>query len=222
MYTFLLGQEDPLEKKWQSTPVFLPGKSHGRRSLANYIPWVTKSQARLSDFTFTFSYYSIFVSWIFGPSQGPWKGWKSLFSSPTKHQPCQCRKEMWLTRLWSPYTLNTVPLGDCWPSPSQGRAFLVCAISQAPCFLALSISLHLVRVLLLTQLWPDCSGYVTQLQKTSSSEISTSSPPVLSNLFPADLVFTNPPTLVSSRPTVTQKCQTQKSSSHWIFFFFFV
>ena len=24
-----LGQEDPLEKKWPSTPVFLPGKSHG-------------------------------------------------------------------------------------------------------------------------------------------------------------------------------------------------
>ena len=30
-----LGQEDPLEKrKWQSTPVFLPGKSHGQRRLA--------------------------------------------------------------------------------------------------------------------------------------------------------------------------------------------
>ena len=24
-----LGGEDPLRKKWQSTPVFLPGKSHG-------------------------------------------------------------------------------------------------------------------------------------------------------------------------------------------------
>ena len=29
-----LGQEDPLEEKWQPTPVFLPGKSHGQRSLA--------------------------------------------------------------------------------------------------------------------------------------------------------------------------------------------
>ena len=28
-----LGQEDPLEREWQSTPVFLPGKSHGQRSL---------------------------------------------------------------------------------------------------------------------------------------------------------------------------------------------
>ena len=28
-----LGQEDPLEKKWQTTPIFLPGKSLGWRSL---------------------------------------------------------------------------------------------------------------------------------------------------------------------------------------------
>ena len=29
----------PGEGKWQSTPVFWPGKSHGRRSLAGYSPW---------------------------------------------------------------------------------------------------------------------------------------------------------------------------------------
>ena len=26
-------------RKWQPTPVLLPGKSHGQRSLAGYIPW---------------------------------------------------------------------------------------------------------------------------------------------------------------------------------------
>ena len=26
-------------RKWQPTPVFLPGKSHGRRSLVSYSPW---------------------------------------------------------------------------------------------------------------------------------------------------------------------------------------
>ena len=31
-----LGREHPLEKKWQPTPVFLPGESHGRRSLVGY------------------------------------------------------------------------------------------------------------------------------------------------------------------------------------------
>ena len=30
--------EIPWSKKWQSTPVFLPGNSHGQRSLAGYCP----------------------------------------------------------------------------------------------------------------------------------------------------------------------------------------
>ena len=34
-----LGQEDPLEKEWQPTAVFLPGKLHGQRSLAGHCPW---------------------------------------------------------------------------------------------------------------------------------------------------------------------------------------
>ena len=29
----------PGRRKWQSTQIFLPGKSHGRRSLAGYSPW---------------------------------------------------------------------------------------------------------------------------------------------------------------------------------------
>ena len=34
-----LGQEDPWNRKWQPTPVFLPGNFHGQRSLAGYSPW---------------------------------------------------------------------------------------------------------------------------------------------------------------------------------------
>ena len=34
-----LGREDPVEKEMQPTPVFLPGKSHGQRSLVGYSPW---------------------------------------------------------------------------------------------------------------------------------------------------------------------------------------
>ena len=29
----------PWSRKWQLTPVFLPGKSHGQRSLVGYRPW---------------------------------------------------------------------------------------------------------------------------------------------------------------------------------------
>ena len=33
-----LGWEDPLEESMEPTPVFLPGKSHGQRSLVGYYP----------------------------------------------------------------------------------------------------------------------------------------------------------------------------------------
>ena len=33
-----LGQEDPLEKERQTTPVFMPGESYGQRNLVGYTP----------------------------------------------------------------------------------------------------------------------------------------------------------------------------------------
>ena len=32
----------PWRRKWQPTPVFLPGEFHGQRSLAAYSPWYHK------------------------------------------------------------------------------------------------------------------------------------------------------------------------------------
>ena len=37
-----LGWKDLLERKWQSTLVFLPRESHGRRNLVGYSPWGRK------------------------------------------------------------------------------------------------------------------------------------------------------------------------------------
>ena len=44
-------------RQWQPTPVLLPGKSHGRRSLVGGSPW--GSQRGLSDFTFTFHFHAL-------------------------------------------------------------------------------------------------------------------------------------------------------------------
>ena len=44
-----LGQEDPLEKEIATRSVFLPGKSHGQRTLAGYSPWDCKSQTQLNN-----------------------------------------------------------------------------------------------------------------------------------------------------------------------------
>ena len=43
----------PWRRKWQPTPVFLPGKSHGQRSLVGYSPWHRKESdmtKRLNSF----------------------------------------------------------------------------------------------------------------------------------------------------------------------------
>ena len=40
-------------RKWQPTPMFLPGKSHGQRSLMGYSPWDRESQTWLSNSTTT-------------------------------------------------------------------------------------------------------------------------------------------------------------------------
>ena len=41
-----LGWEIPWRRDWQSTPVFLPGESHGQRSLAGYGPLGHKESDR--------------------------------------------------------------------------------------------------------------------------------------------------------------------------------
>ena len=44
-----LGQEDPLEKEMQLTPVFLPGKSKDREALQQTVHGVTVSWTQLSN-----------------------------------------------------------------------------------------------------------------------------------------------------------------------------
>ena len=57
----------PWRRKWQPTPVFLPGESHGQRSLADYSPQGCKSQTRLSAHTHTHTHTHtlIWSIWVF-------------------------------------------------------------------------------------------------------------------------------------------------------------
>ena len=41
----------PGSRKWQPSPVFMPGKFHGQRSLVGYSPWISKTWTRLRDST---------------------------------------------------------------------------------------------------------------------------------------------------------------------------
>ena len=43
----------PWRRKWQPTPVFLPGESHGQKSLAGYSPWGRKESDTTEQLTHT-------------------------------------------------------------------------------------------------------------------------------------------------------------------------
>ena len=57
-------------RKWQSTPVFLPGKSHGWRSLVGYRPWGHKELDTTGwlHFHFSTSYSSLYK--LYGAKPG--------------------------------------------------------------------------------------------------------------------------------------------------------
>ena len=46
MWVLSLGQEDPLEKEITTHSIFLPGKSHGQRTLVDNSPWGCKELDR--------------------------------------------------------------------------------------------------------------------------------------------------------------------------------
>ena len=52
-----LDQEDPLEREWLPTPVFLPGESHGQRSLEGCSPLAAES-----DTTKQLTHFSVVTS----------------------------------------------------------------------------------------------------------------------------------------------------------------
>ena len=48
-----MGQEDPLEMEMATNSIFLPGESHGQRSLAGYSPWGHKESDVTEGLTHT-------------------------------------------------------------------------------------------------------------------------------------------------------------------------
>ena len=61
----------PWRRAWQPTPVFLPGESHGQRSLAGYSPWGGKESDRTE------------VTWhTHTPAPHPAWGWRFLTGLP--------------------------------------------------------------------------------------------------------------------------------------------
>ena len=54
----IAGWEDPLSRKWQPAPVFLPGKLHLQRNLVGYSPWSDNESSMIEQHTRWFDNFS--------------------------------------------------------------------------------------------------------------------------------------------------------------------
>ena len=134
-----LGGEDSWRRKWQATPVFLPGKSHGEKSLAGYSSWgLQKSQRRLSYWTTTlvltgqqmprmtslFLFLSTcksFFSLLFWLSHIQWG---ILVPRPGIYAPWGASLESWTTRKFPSLSFCKAP-ENCFLSVNP---FMICSI----------------------------------------------------------------------------------------------
>ena len=48
-------------RKWQPTPVFLPGATHGRRSLVGYSPWGLKESDTTEQLHYSLMIYLLYI-----------------------------------------------------------------------------------------------------------------------------------------------------------------
>ena len=100
----------PWRRKWQSTPVFLPGKSHGQRSLVGYSPW-SRIESDMTEQLLHFHRADGLPWWLSG-----------------KECPCQCRRcrrqgfDPWVGKIWK---RKWQPIPEFLPGKSHGQRNLV-------------------------------------------------------------------------------------------------
>ena len=114
----------PWRRKWQPTPVFLPGESHGRRSLVGYSPRGRKESDTTSlslSFTFYFPAKGLQASLHITSSWGP-------FKLPQEHGP-GLHPRYW--RGWAQSKVGNVPARKSWSARSQtGNTWALPLIQQ--------------------------------------------------------------------------------------------
>ena len=112
----------PWRTKWQPTPVFLPGESHGQRSLAGYSPWGHKD----SDMT----------EWVNSSIRGETGRETYMPQEGFTHTSCAFRAEVLRT--------GQDFRRACWPELKiSGFKILVRPLSSIRCWAIYFISLNL-------------------------------------------------------------------------------
>ena len=108
----------PWKRQWRPTPVFLPGKSHGQRSLRGYIHGVTKSRTWLSMHTRDLFSHQV----VYNPmSLWPYGLWHTRLPRPIL-SPRVCSNSCPLSQWWDLTILSSVvPFSFCLQSfPALG------------------------------------------------------------------------------------------------------
>ena len=116
-------------RRWHPTPVLLPGKSHGQRSLQAAVHAVAEGRTRLSNFTFTFHIHALDKETATHSSVLAWKiPWTK---EPGRLQSMGSRRvgHNWVTSLslfiFMHWRRKRQPTPVFLPGESQGRGSLV-------------------------------------------------------------------------------------------------
>ena len=80
-----LGQEGTLEKEWQPALVFLPGKSHGQRSLVGYSSQRWKESGTTERLALSLP---LLCPWVKGGLRVLVLGWWRWITSPSDGEAC--------------------------------------------------------------------------------------------------------------------------------------
>ena len=107
MWVQFLGQKIPWRRKWQPTPVFLPGESHGQRNLEGYSPWGRTESDNRSDLACTLSTDTMTVE--FKPDQQSSRGklQRPTYLSQILKYPVgkRCCQQYWSSSLWKTFSM---------------------------------------------------------------------------------------------------------------------
>ena len=121
-----LGREDPLEKEMAPTPVFLPGKSRGQRSLAGYSLWDANNRTHLSDWAhWTYMLLLLFSCKVVSDSLQPHELQHARLPCPSL-SPGICSNSCPLSQWCHPTILSSVvPFSSC-PQSFPASGFFPC------------------------------------------------------------------------------------------------
>ena len=140
----------PWKREWLPTAVFLPGESHGQRSLVVYNPWGHKESDTTEPLTLTFTCKARGTFWaMHHEKQDAWDIVVEFIKEKTNwsQQPDTHISETWNFTAWRIFNLTQVT--TCERYYIQNREISLCFLKSSPLWLH-----NVIRKLLLSCIFP--------------------------------------------------------------------